>query len=111
VIIKFNDTVAKFIRTDGMSVIVNKGLVTVSGVPGQEENKVFSACGDASCSSIHPTGIDVNALKEKATDLGYDNKGRRGVGKAKQCTANQQHKAGKKDDGRFDNGEKSNSGG
>ena len=78
-------------------------------LPNQDPTKVFTACGAASCSSVRLNGVDVGSLKARANALGYSNTGRRGVGKAKQCKANKQHKEGKKNDGRFNNGQKSNS--
>jgi len=115
VALRFNDTMLKFYSTQtGTTVTIDKGKITVEKLDGLDPKAdpavVYEACAQAKCSSIWISGIDVEALRQQAEALGYPTASRRGVGKAKQCKANQQHKAGQKDDGRFDNGEKSNSG-
>ena len=80
---KISDTKAHFYRTQGITVTIDRGLITVANVPGQGST-VFDACGSASCSSIKIAGMNVAALKARARSLGYLNFGRRG--EEKKCS-------------------------
>ena len=63
--------------TNGMEVVVDRGTVTVTGVPGQDPQARFSACTKATCSKVLIAGIDIGALKARAKSLGFPDAGRR----------------------------------
>ena len=65
--------------TNGMEVVVDRGTVTVTGVPGQDPQARFSACTKATCSKVLIAGIDVGALRARAKSLGFADAGRRGL--------------------------------
>jgi hypothetical protein len=77
VAMKYSDTAARFVRTGGMEVTIEKGLIGVKNVPGGIPGKEYNACGKASCSSIKVAGVDVNALRAKAVAAGFIQSGDR----------------------------------
>ena len=104
----FNDTVCKFLQTDGAIVTIDRGKITVDRLdaldPKANKDATYEACGSATCSSIRISGIDHEALRQQAKALGYDN-ARRSAGKAKQCKKHAAAKAdGAADDGAGDDG-------
>ena len=73
---KYGDTKATFVATNkptDVQVTVDKGVITLKGVPGQDPAKVFGACGALECSAVKTTGIDGNALRARAKALGFQN--------------------------------------
>jgi len=60
-----------------MVVTIEKGVIAVTKVPGQDPGKTFIACGKATCSSIHVDGINVDAVRRQAGELGYVHTGTR----------------------------------
>ena len=106
----FNDTVCKFLQTDGAIVTIDRGKITVDRLdaldPKANKDATYEACGSATCSSIRISGIDHEALRQQAKALGYDN-ARRSAGKAKQCkkhAATKTTAAAAKADGAADDG-------
>jgi len=83
------DTKVLFTRNqaNGLQVIVDKGIITVKGVPGQDPAKSFTACGSLECSAIRVAGFDRKAMIARAKSLGFLNipDVRRNAGKAKVC--------------------------
>ena len=67
------DVLVKFKRSGGMVVTVDKGIIEVENVPGQDPYQRFVTCGKASCASVKIEGVDVAALTMRAKTLGYGN--------------------------------------
>jgi hypothetical protein len=78
VAIKYNDTLAMFTQTDGIEIMIDKGLITAVNVPFQDPRQVFVACGSATCSSIWIAGMNVGEMRQKAQSLSYINTGTSG---------------------------------
>jgi hypothetical protein len=69
------ELLAKFVRSGGMIVTVDKGIIEVENVPDQEPSKRFISCGKASCASVKVEGVNVKDLTARAVRLGYGNTG------------------------------------
>ena len=69
------DVLVKFKRSGGMVVTVDKGIIEIENVPGQDPYQRFVTCGKASCASVKIEGVDVAALTMRAKTLGYGNVG------------------------------------
>lgn len=70
---KYDDTHVEYLGTGNPPTVVDikKGLITVKNLPGFDPDQVFEACGSATCSTISVSGVDVQSLKERATELGF----------------------------------------
>ena len=82
--IKYNDTTAEFLSTSSeealpMKVVVDKGNIKVHRVPGEDPAVVYSACAAATCSQTKVKGMNIDALKAQARQLGFTNTGRRAI--------------------------------
>jgi len=71
VALKFSDTKIKFVRTGGVEITIDKGVIYVTKVPGQIPTNVYTTCGAATCSSIRVQGINLKTLFYRAKALGF----------------------------------------
>jgi len=82
----YNATYIEFICEAGITVAMDHGEIHVFNLPRQPANSTFRACGSAECSSISLDGVDVPAMKKKASQLGFvDTAGARRSSGANSC--------------------------
>jgi len=68
---KFNDTYMEYNCQGGITVKIDHGVIAVTGLSVSPAT-AFLACGSATCSSISVKGVDLEALKLKATEHDFN---------------------------------------
>lgn len=75
VALKWSDTKVDFVRTNGMQITVDRGIITVTKVPNGDPTKIYTACASNTCSSVRIKGMNIATLTKRAIQLGYGQTG------------------------------------